>query len=270
MGCQLMADGPLDKNTLIPNIMNNAKCIGLIPARSGSKGLPNKNIKLLGGYPLIAYSIVASLLSNKIHRTLVTTDSEEYAEISRYFGAEVPFIRPKEISGDSSDAIEYVKHTLEWFAKNEFFVPENLVLLCPPSPLRDPKIINAAIENINKFPEATSLRSVVETQESPYKLFNVEDGFLKGMFPHDLRPEYYNLPRQNFPRVFHPDGYVDIIKSNTVLKKNSLNGQNILSYLSPGGGDIDRLEDFEYVEYLLKKNKNPLYHYLKSKYSKFK
>ena len=250
--------------------MINVKCIGLIPARSGSKGVPGKNIKLLGGYPLIAYSIAASLLSNKIDRTIVTTDSEEYAEIARYFGAEVPFIRPKEFAGDSSDAIDYVKHALEWFDKNEFFVPDTLVLLCPPSPLRDPKIINAAIEHINTYPDATSLRSVMETQESPYKLFNIEDGFLKGMFPDDPRPEYYNLPRQNFPRVFHPDGYIDIIKSNTVLEKNSLNGQKILSYISPGGGDIDRPEDFEFVDYLLKKENNPIFHYLKGKFPNFK
>jgi CMP-N,N'-diacetyllegionaminic acid synthase len=250
--------------------MKTVNFLGLIPARSGSKGVPDKNIKLLGGYPLIAYSIVASLLSNNIDRTVVTTDSEEYADIARFYGAEVPFIRPKEFSGDRSDAIEYVRHALEWFEKNEDIVPANIVLLCPPSPLRDPIFIDAAINEIIKHPLSTSLRSVNETQESPYKLFTCENGYLKGMFPDDPRPEYYNLPRQIFPKVFHPDGYIDILKANSILKSGSLNGGMMLAYQSPGGGDIDRIEDFEYVEYLLTKSENPIFKYLISKYPKFK
>lgn len=248
--------------------MKPAKFVGLIPARSGSKGLPGKNVKLLGGYPLIAYSIIASILSKNIERTVVSTDSEEYAEIARNFGAEVPFIRPKQFAQDRSDAIEYVRHTLDWFEEHENSGPEYLVLLCPPSPLRDPLIIDGAIEAIAKSPQATSLRSVRETQESPYKLFTVENGYLKGMFPDDPRPEYYNLPRQTFPRVFHPDGYVDIVKRNTVLDRKSLNGERMLSFVSPGGGDIDRPQDFEYVEYLLAQSKNPVYEYLTKNFPK--
>jgi CMP-N,N'-diacetyllegionaminic acid synthase len=246
--------------------MAKSRVIGLIAARSGSKGVPGKNVKLLGGYPLIAYSVAASLLSKSVERTIVTTDSGEYADIARSFGAEVPFIRPKEYAGDRSDAIEYVRHALEWFRENEHFIPEYIVLLCPPSPLRDPDAINASVKLILEHPEATALRSVRETQESPYKLFTVENGYLEGMFPDDPRPEYYNLPRQTFPKVFHPDGYVDIIKASTVLEENSLTGNRMLAFPSPGGGDIDRPEDFEYVEYLLGKSMNPIYRYLKSKY----
>jgi CMP-N,N'-diacetyllegionaminic acid synthase len=240
--------------------------IGLIPARSGSKGLLGKNIKLLGGYPLISYSIIASRLSRKINRTIVTTDSEEYAELSIRYGAEVPFLRPLDISQDNSDAIEYVKHTLTWLDDNEGKSPDNLVLLCPPSPLRDPFVIDNAITAFLKNPMATSLRSVSETQESPYKLFTITNDYLTGMFPNDSRPEYYNLPRQSFPKVYHPNGYIDIIRKGIVNSTTSLNGNFMMPFISPFGGDIDREEDFEYTEYLLRKTSNPIYEYLKNNY----
>ncbi|MBF0103971.1 MAG: acylneuraminate cytidylyltransferase family protein [Deltaproteobacteria bacterium] len=236
--------------------------IGLIPARAGSKGVPKKNIKLLAGYPLIAYSIVASKLALKIDRTIVSTDSEEFAEIARRYGAEVPFIRPKEISQDRSDAIEYVKHVIEWFKTHETTQPEYLVLLCPPTPLRDPVLVDQSINKILQHDQATSLRSAKETQESPYKLFAIKDDYYEGLFPDDPRPEYYNLPRQAFPPVYHPNGYVDIIKTSTVTNTNTLNGSRILSFITPDVGEIDRPQDFEFVEFMLGKIKNPIHEYL--------
>ena len=240
--------------------------VGLIPAREGSKGVPKKNIKLLGGYPLIAYSIIASLLSSKIDRTIVSTDSEAFAEIARSYGAEVPFIRPKELAQDNSDAIEYVRHVIGWLEVHENIRPEYLVLLCPPTPLRNPLLIDDAITKIIQYSEATSLRSSNETQESPYKLFTIHNDFYEGMFPEDPRPEYYNLPRQVFPPVFHPDGYVDIIKTETIKTTASLNGSKILSFITPEVGDIDRQQDFEFVEFILTRSKNPVYDYLSKNY----
>ena len=240
--------------------------VGLIPAREGSKGVPKKNIKLLGGYPLIAYSIIASLLSSKIDRTIVSTDSEAFAEIARSYGAEVPFIRPKELAQDNSDAIEYVRHVIGWLEIHENIRPEYLVILCPPTPLRDPLLIDDAITKIIQCSEATSLRSSNETQESPYKLFTIHNDFYEGMFPEDPRPEYYNLPRQVFPPVYHPNGYVDIIKTETIKTTASLNGSKILSFITPEAGDIDRLQDFEFVEFILTRSKNPVYDYLSKNY----
>ena len=242
--------------------------LGLIPARAGSKGIHKKNIKLLAGYPLIAYSIIASKLSSKINRTIVSTDSLEFAEIARYYGAEVPFLRPTEFAQDDSDAIDYVKHALEWCTTNENSHPEYLVLLCPPTPLRDPALVDEAIVKLLNCDKATSLRSAKETKESPYKLFTMKNGFYEGMFPDDPRPEYYNLPRQVFPPVYDPNGYVDIIKSRTIYETGSLSGSWILSFITPEGGDIDRIEDFEFVEFLLNRSKNPIYEYLKANYPK--
>ena len=240
--------------------------IGLIPARGGSKGIPKKNIKLLAGYPLITYSIIASKLSSKIKRTIISTDSQEFAEIALSYGAEVPFLRPKEISKDNSLDIEYVNHALDWFQTHEGNQPEYLVILPPPTPLRDPVLIDRAIEKIIQNEEATSLRSAHETRESPYKLFQIKDDFYAGMFPDDPRPEYYNLPRQAFPPVYHPNGYVDIIKSQTVTNLGSLHGPRILSFITPDAGELDRSEDFDFIEFVLRQQKNPVYEYLKNNF----
>ena len=126
-----------------------------------------------------------------------------------------------------------------------------------------------AIVKILNCDKATSLRSANETQESPYKLFTIRNGFYEGMFPDDPRPEYYNLPRQSFPPVYHPNGYVDIIKSRTIYETGSLNGSWMLSFITPECGDIDKIEDFEFVEFLLNKSKNPIYEYLKANYPKY-
>jgi len=240
--------------------------ISIIPARSGSKGIPQKNIKLLAGYPLIAYAIVASKLASRIERTIVSTDSQEFAEIALSYGAEVPFLRPKEISKDDSLDIEYVRHALEWFQTYEGNQPEYLVILPPPIPLRDPILIDRAIEKIIQNKDATSLRSAYETRDSPYKLFEIKDGFFVGMFPDDPRPEYYNLPRQAFLPVYHPSGYVDIIKSQTVMNLGSLHGPRILSFITPDVGELDRPEDFDFIEFVLGKQKNPVYEYLKKNF----
>lgn len=240
--------------------------VAIIPARSGSKSVIDKNIKLLGGHPLIAYSIAAARLANGIDRVIVSTDSEEYANIAHEYDAEVPFLRPKEISKDNSLDIEYIRHALEWFQAHEGYQAEYMVVLSPPTPLRDPRLVDAAIEKIIQNKTATSLRSAYETRESPYKLFEVKDDYFVGMFPDDSRPEYYNLPRQTFPPVYHPNGYVDIIKSETVKNLGSLHGPRILSFTTPDVGELDRPEDFEYIEFLLGKQKNPVYEYLKKNF----
>lgn len=239
----------------------------IIPARSGSKGVPNKNIKLLGGYPLIAYAICVSRLSSEISRTIVSTDSPEYAEIAKKYGAEVPFLRPPEISQAKSLDIEFIQHAIQWFDKNEGLIPDMFVHIRPTTPLRDPEIIDEAIRLFQKYPQATSLRSAHDLAESPHKVFNIDDdGYLRGLFPDDPRPEYYNLPRQSFPTAYHPNGYVDIIRSEFVLKNNSLHGQKMIGFITPVSVEVDRPEDFEYLEYLLTKEKNPVLEYLKSNF----
>ena len=144
----------------------------VIPARQGSKGVINKNIKLLGGHPLIAYSIALAKLTPEISRVIVSTDSEEYAKIAIQYGAEVPFLRPTEIANDKSTDLEFFKHCIHWFQENETNLPDYLVHLRPTTPLREPSIVSSAIEVFIKSESAlTSLRSGHVCSESPFKWF---------------------------------------------------------------------------------------------------
>lgn len=237
--------------------------ITIIPARGGSKAVPEKNIKLFGGYPLIAYSIIASKLSSRIERTIVSTDSQEIADIAFFYGAEAPFLRPSEIAQDNSTDLELFQHAIRWFRKKESVVPELLVQLRPTTPLRIPSEIDRAIAYIEEHPDASSLRSAHELPEPPQKMLRIDaKGFFKGFFPDDPRPEYYNLPRQTFPKAYHPNGYVDIIKTDIVQRTNSLHGSDIAAFVTPFVVEVDKPEDFEYLEYQLKRYGNPIYEYL--------
>ena len=138
--------------------------ISVIPARSGSKGVPDKNIKLLAGKPLIAYSIAAAKKSKLINKIIVSTDSKKYANIAKKYGAEAPFLRPAELAGGKSTDYDWVNHLLNWLATNEDNNPEYLVHLRPTTPLRDPEIIDNAIEELINNLEATVHRQCKERQ----------------------------------------------------------------------------------------------------------
>jgi len=238
--------------------------IAIIPARCGSKGVPGKNIKLLGGLPLFAYSIIAAKMMPSVSRVIVSTDSSEYGEIAIEYGAEVPFLRPKEISGDSSTDLDLFLHALNWFNEYENFIPEYFLHLRPTTPLRDPIIMEEAVKmfyiNINI---ATSLRSGHIAPESPYKWFlKDENNYFKGI-REDLTPEKVNLPRQSFPSVYIPDGYIDILKSSVILETGTLHGDKMLVFESPFCVEVDTKDDFDYLEFQIKKEGSTIINYTK-------
>lgn len=248
--------------------MKNKNIIAIIPARGGSKGIPRKNIINLGGYPLIAYSIVAAKLSKLIERIVVSTNDEEIAQLAKNYGAEVPFLRPKEFAEDSSPDIEFVQHALNWLWENEKYQPEYLIHLRPTTPLREPEIIDQAIKEIFNNKKATSLRSAHELRESPHKFFKIKDGFFVGLFPEDSRPDYHNLPRQAFATAYHPNGYVDVIKTKTVKDMGVIHGPKILPFITPFVTELDRIEDIDYIKFDLMRKKYKIYELLKNKYGK--
>lgn len=237
--------------------------IGIIPARYGSKKVPKKNIKSLGGHPLIAYTILAAKKTKKIDRIIVSTDSRYIGDIAKKYGAEVPFLRPKNLSLDNSTDMEFMMHFLNWFKEKENEIPEFLIHLRPTTPLRDPSLIDNAINSIKKNKIATSLRSVHEMPESPRKAFEINNGFLTGLFPNDPRSEYYNLPRQAFPPAYHPNGYVDILKPKFMLDNNKLHGPKILAFQTPFITEIDQSQDFDYLQFIIQTQGHPLYEELK-------
>lgn len=245
-----------------------ADIISIIPARGGSKGVPGKNIKLLGGYPLIAYSIIASKLSNKIKRTVISTDSQEIADIAKKYGAKAPFLRPAELASDNSPDIDFVLHAINWFEKNEGRAPDYFVHLRPTTPLRDPLIIDSAIElMVNSF-EATALRSGHEAPESPYKWFIRDDnGYFRGILP-DYSNDRLNAPRQSFPAAYIPNGYVDVLKTSFIKGTNNLHGDKMIGFVSPFCNEVDTIGDFELLEYELQKKGSPILRYLSANFVK--
>ncbi|MBE5894462.1 MAG: acylneuraminate cytidylyltransferase family protein [Lachnospiraceae bacterium] len=257
-------------NQDILNHINKGQVVAIIPARSGSKGVKNKNIRCLNGYPMIAYSIAAAKRCETIERIIVSTDSEEYAKIARSYGAETPFLRPAEISTDTSTDIEFMEHVINWLYENEGGVPEYFVHVRPTYPLREKEVMEEAIAQMKGDATATSLRSGHLASNTPYKWFHrSEEGYFS-CIPKGLTLDEANNPRQAFPDVYIPDGYVDVLRTEFIVKSGLLHGDKMIGYIVPGGIDIDALKDLEYLEYYQERKGSSIYEYLKANYEEYK
>jgi CMP-N,N'-diacetyllegionaminic acid synthase len=228
---------------------SESKIIALIPARGGSKSIPRKNIYPVAGKPLIAHSIRQALESKYIARVIVSTDDEEIAEVSRKWGAEVPFMRPAEFSQNQSLDIEVFDHALRWLKKNEAYEPELVVHLRPTGPVRRVARIDQAIETILAQPEADALRSVQMAKQNPYKMWFIENGLLKPILQLEGIAEPYNMPRQKLPKTYWQNGTLDITRPKTVLEKKSTMGEKIIAFeINDLAYDLDYLEDIPEIE----------------------
>jgi len=222
--------------------------IAIVPARSGSKTVPHKNIRTFAGKPLMVHSIEQALSSGAVNRVILSTDSEQYAEIGKQHGAAVPFLRPAEISGDFSTDLECFKHSLEWLKKNEGAVPELIVHLRPTHPNRRPADIARAIESLRRHPEWDSIRSVVTAPETPYKMWFRNDlGELTPVINSDIK-EAHSRPRQGLPGTFLQNANIDVIRSRTILEKSSVAGDRVGSLLMEEIHDIDTHAQFARAE----------------------
>ena len=229
--------------------------IALIPARAGSKGVPNKNIRMLGGYPLLAWSIMAAKKSKLINRVIVSTDSEEYAKLAIMLGAEAPFLRPPEISGDRSTDYDCIKHALDWLALNGG-EPEYIVHIRPTTPYRDPLLIDSAIETFQNSPNnITALRSAHEMSESAYKSFEINaDGRFKRVGGEDTALDSANNARQQFPNTYQANGYVDVLSTRFIRESGLIHGDWVLPFITPSVVEVDTEDDFFRLEYQLSRS----------------
>jgi CMP-N,N'-diacetyllegionaminic acid synthase len=223
--------------------------LALIPARGGSKSIPKKNIIDLGGFPLIAYSIAVAKLSKRISRVVVSTDSEEIAQIAKHYGAEVPFLRPAEYARDDSPDIEFFQHALDWLEKNEAYVPGLIVHLRPTTPLREPALVDKAIEEIIADEKATALRSAHQSEYTAYKLFRKEGEYIHFFGREDFaeHEEYYNRGRQFLPKTYNPNSYVDVIRPEVLRQTGVLHGPRIRAFITERVADIDELRDLDFA-----------------------
>jgi CMP-N,N'-diacetyllegionaminic acid synthase len=230
------------------------KILAFIPARGGSKRIPQKNLKLLNGKPLIAYTIEAARNSQLVNRIVVSTDSEAIALVSKEFGAEIPFLRPESISQSDSTEMQFFEHALDWFAEHESYVPDLIVLLYPTAPFRKAESIDKALEEMMKHPEADSLRSVKLCSEHPYKMWVIEDRYLKP-FMSGVDPNMHTLSYQLLPTVYIQNASIYITKPSTIRNKKSPTGDIIIPFIM---NDIESIDinipvDFEFAEMIIAK-----------------
>lgn len=224
--------------------------LALITARGGSKGLPGKNILPLAGKPLIAWTIEAALNSRVSNLVIVSTDDEEIAQVSRQYGAEVPFLRPAELAQDDSDHISVVVHAIRWLEQNRKQVPDYVMLLQPTSPLRTAEDIDAAVQ-IAEEHEATAVVSVCEMKQHPYLARSIsEEGTLQEFVPAGL--EY--LRRQAFPSAYSINGAIYLNRSDSILRDRTFFPSDTYPYIMPAERslDIDSAWDLHLTELILR------------------
>ena len=226
------------------------KIIALIPARSGSKGIPHKNIKLYKKEPLIVHSINVAKKSKYITDIFVTTDSEEYGNLAEKHGATVPFLRPGFISEDLSTDDEFIKHYLIW-AKDNNDIPDLIIQLRPTYPNRNSTQLDDMIKIMIENDEYTSLRTIIPYSKSPYKMYVINQNSLIPLFnsANGLN-EPYNRCRQQLPPTYLHNGCVDIIRVKSYYDQNSITGDNIYAYLmnETEDNDIDTISDWNKSE----------------------
>lgn len=233
---------------IINNFMaSSRKVIAIIPARGGSKGIPRKNIKLLAGKPLIAYSIEAALKSKYIDKIIVSTEDDEIAEISKNYGAEI-IKRPEELARDDSTTIEVVKHVLGVLEKEnkQFGI---IILLQPTSPLRKTEDIDKATELFLKG-TCESIVSVCEAVKNPHWSLKIKDNYLKPLFDWNF---FLNKRRQELPTTYFLNGAIYITTVENLIKYNSFFNEKVTPYFMPSyrSVDIDEPLDFKFAEFLL-------------------
>ena len=215
-----------------------SQVIGLITARGGSNGIPRKNVVDLAGKPLIAWTITAALSANVLDRVIVSTDDDEIANISQNWGAEVPFVRPSELSNDNSPHVDVLIHAINWLQENEDYLPEFLMLLQPTSPLRTSEDIDKSFElAIDR--KADCVISVQETLSHPYSVMQVtEDQRLSEFLMSSEDPESYQR-RQARPKFYSLNGAIFIFKVDVLLTNKNTYPDLTFTYVMPKERSLD-------------------------------
>lgn len=226
------------------------RVLGLIPARGGSKGVPRKNVRLLGGKPLIEYTVEAALRAGRVNRVLVSTEDAEIASVAKSLGAEVPFLRPASLAQDDTPMLPVITHATEAVIA-EGWVPDVICLLQPTFPFRRPEAIDACIELL----EAQAADCVITVHRVPahfnphWVYFERPDGCLQ-LSTGESEP----IPRrQALPPAFYRSGAVYVTRTATITKHGSLYGERVVGYETPAESscNIDTMDDWARAETLV-------------------
>ncbi len=225
--------------------------IAIIPARGGSKGLPRKNVKLLEGKPLIAYTIESALKAKNVSRVIVSTDDEEIAKVSREFGAEIPFMRPDFLATDNASSLDVLRYTFERLEKEENIKIDDFVLLQPTSPLRNNTHIDEAIELFCKRKANSVISFCKEEHPIFWHKFITKEGKFEEVFERDFAES-----RQELRSTYCPNGAIYVF-NKSILDTGEYYTEKSYAYIMDrkSSVDIDTIDDFEYVEFLMKKKR---------------
>ncbi|WP_055668139.1 cytidylyltransferase domain-containing protein [Desnuesiella massiliensis] len=233
-------------------MINSKRILAIIPARGGSKGIPRKNIKDLNGKPLIAYTIEEAKKSRYIDSIVVSTEDEEIAKVSKKYNAEVPFLRPKELSEDDTPGIEPIIYTIKRLQESGDDFDYIMCLQCT-SPFRKTEHIDDALKKlINE--DADSIVSVCESEVSPYWMKKIKNGIMEDFL--DDIPFYSR--RQEIPTTYRLNGAIYIAKREVLLKNKNWYTKNTLAYImdKKSSIDIDEMIDFNFSEFLMKEDEH--------------
>lgn len=233
--------------------------IAVIPARGGSKSVPRKNLQDLAGCPLISFSIDSALRSKLVQEVYVSTEDAEIADIAISYGAKI-INRPEAIAADSSRDDELLRNAIETTLA-PLSIQSLIVFLRPSHPLRNPETIDIAITTYLNSPGFDSLRSMKLSSEIPYKTWRVgEHGAAIAVAANDpieIR-DPSNAPRQELPRTFYQDGYVDIFPFKTIVNFGNTSGEKVLPFIiNEFSHDIDTFQDLEVINSRLENNPWP-------------
>ena len=231
--------------------------MGIVGIRSGSKGVPNKNIQPLLGKPLVGWILDVAKNSKYINRLVVSTDSQEYADVATSFGADVSCLRPPEFATDFSPEFEYVKHMIEWLETNEAYKPDIVVRLMATVPLQTSEDIDAVIEILIEDEKADSAVVIAEARQHPMKALKIIDDGEKRerlvTYFSDSSREVTPIARQNYEQAYFRSNVI-VFKRNVLFNTNSLTGDVVRFHIIPQERaiDIDNKIDFEVAELILK------------------
>lgn len=228
------------------------RCVALVPARAGSVRVPGKNVRLLAGHPLIAYTIAAARRANVFPRVVVSTDSEETAEIARAYGADVPWLRPAELAGPTARDIEWVRHVLDLLGGPA--AADAFALLRPTSPLRSPESIRTAVGELLADPEADSLRAVELCRQHPGKMWVVEGpDRMRPLLEQDDATPWHSTPYQSLPPVHVQNAALEVAWLRTVYDHGTIAGRTLRPFVLPGheGLDVNDESDWWALERLV-------------------
>ena len=233
---------------------NASRVLVVVPARGGSKGVPRKNLQLLGGRPLVAHAVAAGLAARSVSRVVCSTDDPEIAEAARAAGAEVPFLRPVELAQDTSEDWPVFVHALNWLEQHENWVPDLVVNLRPTSPLRTPRHVDDAIALLVET-GADSVKAVCLARQHPHKMWRRDgDGriepYLQTPFRLSRGPD---VPRAELEDVYWQNGVVDVTRRTVIFEQGVMIGQRVAGLVTrpEDSVDIDTQVDLALAELLL-------------------